>query len=341
MKAASGLASGPQACPELAAEAVASALQRGGMTRAGQVVLLLSREFARQPEAALRLAVGTAGTLHLAGATVNGVFTEQGWQIDRPAAAALVLSDAVAAEPATLPVGLSGQGRLAADWQHGAPRAGLIDADGAAWQGGRPTADARTTLALPGRQHCLLARGLRRLGPAATVDRAIGHELLEIGGSPAYDHLCRQLPAELRRQVPLHQLCLLRDDDRPGIAVLSRHGDGALTLAEPVSAGQALSWALRQPLAAASEIREQFAQVAVDSPSQLLCALMLSCIGRGPLFYGDDDQDLLAFRERFPDVPLLGAYGMGQFVPGSAGHPIHHHAVLTLLHERPHVQSHP
>ena len=62
-------------------------------------------------------------------------------------------------------------------------------------------------------------------------------------------------------------------------------------------------------------------------------ALMFSCIGRGPLFYGSDDRDLQAFREQFPETPLLGAYGYGQIAPITGGNAVFQNSVITLLLE--------
>ena len=66
-------------------------------------------------------------------------------------------------------------------------------------------------------------------------------------------------------------------------------------------------------------------------------ALMFSCLGRGPLFYGDDDRDLLAFRETFPGVPLIGVYGSGQIAPAGNGNRLFQNSVVTLLCESVHV----
>jgi hypothetical protein len=64
-------------------------------------------------------------------------------------------------------------------------------------------------------------------------------------------------------------------------------------------------------------------------------ALMFSCIGRGPLFYGNDDRDLLAFRERFPGVPLLGAYGSGQIAPVGGKSAVPEHRRHPALRKHP------
>jgi len=49
------------------------------------------------------------------------------------------------------------------------------------------------------------------------------------------------------------------------------------------------------------------------------CALVFSCIGRGPYFYGGEDRDLAVLRERFPGLPLLGSYGTGQIAAVQCG----------------------
>ena len=71
-------------------------------------------------------------------------------------------------------------------------------------------------------------------------------------------------------------------------------------------------------------MRDTVAGLAVTTPA---FALMFSCIGRGPFFYGGEDRDLLALRERFPDLPILGVYGSGQLAPTQQLH----NAVVTAL----------
>ena len=348
MKVASGLAFGQRPVEALAEQAVSEALARAGCQRADQVILLLSKDLSRHPQPGLRAAARTAACLQVAGCTASGLLTERGWQIDQPAAAALILADlptpagALDKAPGTPQLSFSGQGRLAWDWLNDQPRAGLIDSETNAWQQARESADLRSSPPLPGlRARVLLAPGWRALGEPQPVDLVAAHELRRLGGQRASDNLRRALPGELRAQPPIHQLCLVRDENLPGIAILSINSDGSVTLAERLQPGDQVRWALRQPLAAEQEIRQQMA-TAANAGAQPLFALMFSCIGRGPLFYGDDDRDLLAFREYFPDTPLLGAYGTGQIFPGAdgQGNLLFQNAVLTLLYERNHVQSH-
>ena len=81
---------------------------------------------------------------------------------------------------------------------------------------------------------------------------------------------------------------------------------------EHASPGQYLAWAIRQPLSAEADMRQAADKLKVALPA---CALMFSCIGRGPFFYGGEDRDLNILRERFPKLPILGTYGTGQIAP--------------------------
>lgn len=347
MKAATALVSGHRADPELAESAVRQALEKAGLRRADSVVLLLSRDFVRQADVAARAAARVSGTLSVGGCTANGLLTEDGWQLDQPAAAALVYGESAGRVPNDVPmVSFCGQSRLPFDWQGDQPRAGLVDADATTWSHGRITECGTSTIRLPGVQARVVhSIGLRRLGEAQTVELSQSHELLRLGGQRAVDSLYRALPAELRERPPLHRIVALREADRPGIAILSGNADGSLSLAEALAPGDRITWAIRQPLAAEEEIRrllsatsmETKAVPGVNPKKAPNFALMFSCIGRGPLFYGSDDHDLLAFRECYPDTPLLGAYGTGQIVPLAGQNRLFQNSVLTLLFESAHV----
>lgn len=338
MKAASGLVSARQAGPELAADAVRQALAAAGLERATNVCLFLTREFSRHAQPAVLAAARAAGTLQVFGCTVSGLFTEHGWLLDQPGAAALVF-DNPAAGNAAAPTTLSfcGQGNLPFDWRAGPARAGLLDSAAATWAQARSSGDARAEIRLGGvRSHLVRSTGLRRLGPAQGVTRRRGLDLCQLAGQSALSHLQRSLPAELRETPPLHQIVALRDDDAPGIAILAANADGSLSLAEEVQEGEQIGWAIRQPLAAEQDMRQGL-RAAVDAGCRPDFALLFSCIGRGPLFYGNDDRDLIACREQFPGLPLLGAYGTGQIAPQDGGNRLFQNSVITLLCEGAHA----
>ena len=338
MKAASSLVSGPRPVPELAQEAVRQALASAGVARAEHVLLFLSRDYARNPQPAVIAAARAAGCLSVCGSTASGLFTERGWQLDQSAAAAMILASPEQTSPSDEPLlSFSSHGRLPFDWQTDTPRAGFLDSDGVTWAHGRIADHGCAELRLPGlRSHQAKSTGLRLLSAPQTVDQCHGYELDRVGGHRAIDSLYRALPAELREHPPLHQIALLRHPDEPGISILSANGDGSLMLADSLENGDSITWAIRQPLTAEQQTREALNGIARTGLRPDF-ALMFSCIGRGPLFYGDDDRDLLAFREAFPDTPLLGAYGTGQIIPCAGNNRLYHNAVLTLLFESSHV----
>jgi len=333
VKVASGLASGLHPTPDIAEAAVRSALERADLHSASHVVLLLSPQFARQPGPAILAAARAAGCLQVAGSTASGLFTEEGWEFDQPAAAAMVFaSGAPTGVAGAMPtLSFSGHGTLPYAWQAGPARAGLLEPNAAVWTHGRVSADACSEFNLPGRcLHLSRSSGLRQLGEMLPAMLGEAYELRQVGGHTAFDSLRRALPPELRDQPPLHHVSVLRQGEEPPVAILAANADGSLTLAGALDTGENIAWAIRQPLAAEQEMRSSF-RAAANSGIQPDFALMFSCIGRGPLFYGDDDHDLQAFREQFPGTPLLGAYGSGQIAPVGQGNRLFHNSAITLL----------
>jgi small ligand-binding sensory domain FIST len=337
MKVASSLASGPHPLPELAATAVRQALAHAGLARADNVLLFLTRDFARHAQPALVAAARAAGSLQVGGCTAYGLLTEDGWLLDQSGAAALVVGETEMAAPGAPLLSFSGHGTLPWGWQSGAPRAGLLDSDAAAWAHGRLVEDSCAEARLPGlRARIACSTGLRLLGEPLTVDAASGYDLQRCGGLPAGASLQRHLPPELRQNPPLHRLVVVLDAGVPGIPILGLNGDGSLNLAAALTPGTRMHWAIRQPLAAEQDMRQALS-VAVNPEKVPDFAVMFSCLGRGPLFYGNDDRDLLAFREQFPGVPLIGAYGCGQIAPAAGENRLFQNTVVTLLYESAHV----
>lgn len=343
MIVASGQAKGFAPTPALAAEAIARAMTRAGIANAECVLLMLTLDFASILPETLRQAAATAACLRIGGATASGLITEEGWQIDQPGAAALVFSDlptatAEAGEPL---LSLSGQGRLGLDWQAAPQRIGMIESHGDAWQNARVCADARCTVALPAMlRSAIVSPGLKRVGDTMIVSAARGHELHQLNGENAVASLRRAFPNETFDTALLHRLYLQGKDAAPATGILAANADGSLTMAAPFAGGEIVRWAIREAEDARREIARQLDDAA-SSGSRPDFALMFSCLGRGPLFHGSDDQDLLAFTGTFPGIPLLGAYGTGQIFPLSGTNRLFSNTVLTLLYENPHVQPQP
>jgi len=319
MTVATALVTGNEVSPHLAELAVKQALARAGLTRAEGVVLLLSQHFTRHADSAVLAAARAAGCMQIVGMTAPGLITEQGWSLDQVGAAALVLGDEIGLTPIH-----DGQGHaitfcatptLPKDWLASPAHIGLLHDGSAVWQQGRVQDDGRCHFGF----HCVSARplvatGLKCIGPLQTVSTTRGLDLLRVDTLSAVESLQRALPADWKKRSPLpvHHLASIPEGDleRPAIPLLAANADGSITLAQMPEPGQQFCWALRQPLAAEAELRT----LLQDTPAPEF-ALMFSCIGRGPLFYGNDDHDLAVWRERFPDVPLLGAYGSAQIAP--------------------------
>ena len=340
MKVASSLVSGPHPTADLATAAVRDALQAAGVERADSVLLFLTRDYARQAQPAIVAAARAAGTLQVSGCTAYGLLTQEGWLFDQPGAAALVIADATpgAADMGHEPLlSFSGHPALPYDWQAPPERAGMLDADAVTWSYGRLAGETGAELLLAG-IHARIAcsPGLRMLSLPLAVNAVAGYDLCEVGGLAAIASLQRSLPAELRTEPPLHQIVVARRPGTPAIPILAANADGSLTLATALAIDEPVRWAIRQPLSAEQDMRQSLL-AAVNPGKRPDFALMFSCIGRGPLFYGNDDRDLLAFREIFPGVPLVGTYGSGQIAPAGNGNRLFQNAVITLLCESAHV----
>lgn len=368
MIAASALLTANDASPALAAEVVRQALARAGRSQAQEVILFLSPEFSRQAAPTLAAVSRTAGCLQIFGGIAAGVATDEAWAIDRPAAAALVLADLPPARsggeaadrgnPIGEPVfSLCGQAHLPAEWTNPAnvataadapfvveeARFGLLYNDALSsrpapvWQGARLCAGEFASLRFPGFDAALgLSTGVSVTGEALMVDAAEGHELIRLGDRRALDSLRQALPPSLRQQRPLpaHYVGAMVSgpgDETPHlVAILSGNTDGTVTLAEPIAAGAHLSWSLRLPANAEADMSRTLNDLAARSPGASF-GLFLSCIGRGPFFYAGEDRDWALFRQRFPGLPFVGAYGSGQIFSADHRQRLLQNSVITAL----------
>lgn len=254
MSIATALVCGDEASPQLAESAVRMALEKAGLASASSVLLFLTPDFARHAQAAVTAAARAASSLQVGGGIAAGVFTEDGWVVDRPAAAALVLGGdlalSAADEAADLPSEGSGRSFLSytaspfvPDWKARPTRFGgsFCGAGGgvepSVWQGSRVCASRRCSLVFSGARVDLgVSSGLRLLAPAQTVGLVCAYDIEEIGGRSALLSLLHALPERLQNAwyaasspehlpLPLHHLCAVLIDDKAG-------GDTQAALAE-------------------------------------------------------------------------------------------------------------
>ena len=100
----------------------------------------------------------------------------------------------------------------------------------------------------------------------------------------------------------------------------------------PLEPGTQVFWAMRQPQAAASDMRRLVDELDSRLGATPDFGLLFSCLGRGPYFFDGEDRDLAAVKARYPGMPLIGAYGGGQIAPLFDGNrQVHNTVVLSLF----------
>jgi small ligand-binding sensory domain FIST len=341
-------------------EAVDQALKRLDSSVASGLLLFLSADFARHAQDAVAAASRAANCLQVYGATFPGVFTEDDWVLDGAGAAVLAFRADLSLTPAsngsTVPrLSLAEPSCLPDAWRTGPPsRFGAVATDaagqgaGRVWSRGRVISEGAVELEFRGLQARLsCSRGLQALTPPARVSAATAYELQGLDDQGALDHLLAALPPGFDTP-PLHlAFAAILDADADAAGSESAFAAGryhlvpligtnpterSLTLTEQIPAGARLVWCLRSSEAALADTAAVLERLAPPATAAPTAAVMLSCMGRGPYFFGGTDRDLALVRERFPHLPILGAYSAGEIAPTPAGNAlVHNSAVLALL----------
>ncbi|HEU4709059.1 MAG TPA: FIST C-terminal domain-containing protein [Methylophilaceae bacterium] len=341
MKVATGLATGTEPVPELAARAVAKAMKAAEINVASSVLLFLTSEFARDPAPALRAAAKAASCIQVMGCSAPGILTEEDWILDAPAAAAMVFGEGAGLQPAAnvktpqLLLTLAAPNAINRTWMS-APglRFGGVSGDAmgqgpfSVWQNGKGAVAGHCEAIISGVTSVIApAHGLRMLSDPMPVKGIEGHDLRVLGDGPALSalqHACMGVKGISGDALPLHSLMAVFADSEAMIVqgkyqlaalVSGNENDGSVTLAKKVEKGQWLGWAIRDAEAAQFNLRQTANQLASQLPARPDFGLMFSCLGRGPYFYGGVDRDLVLLRQLFPGMPLIGFYGNGEIAP--------------------------
>jgi small ligand-binding sensory domain FIST len=342
MKIATGLAVGHPASPELAAQAVTQAMEKAGLEIASSVLLFLTSEFARDPHPALLAASRASNSTGVVGCTAAGIFTDEDWVLDTPAAAAMVFGDSLALVPAPHPgqdqlvLALAAPNAINTTWL-GEPgiRFGGVSGDATGqgpfkvWCGGKVAAAGRCEMTIKGAHGVVgISQGIRAITNPQTITQVSGYDVLTLAEQPALNILARELPLEVREmdRIPLHLIMagVIFGDPSTAVSegrfrltpiISTNSDDRSVTLSARLSAGESMFWALRQPLAAERDMRLTIDRLQQQMAEQPDFGLMFPCMGRGPYFYGGVDRDLELVKQRFPDMPLIGFYGNGEIGP--------------------------
>ncbi len=336
---ATGLAMGSTATPALAAEAVAAAMARLDGSHATGVLLFLTTAFAHNPQPALLAASRQSQCLQIAGCSATGIFTEQDWVLDAPAAAAMVFTEPHSLLPTPSPtdgdilLSLAAPNAIHREWlDHPGTRLGGVSGDATGggswkvWQLGKIQSNGHVDLRIPGFTAAIgVSHGIRALTRPLTVTHSKGFELSALDFQPALHSLLRELPLEAREEthIPLPRILAAIIHGEPDhalsegryelIPVIAIHPERhSLTLASQLPPGSKMFWALRQPLAAEASLRRAIERCQHQSGQQANFAIMVNALARGPGFYNGDDRDLHILRQEFPALPIIGFYGNHQ-----------------------------
>ena len=354
MKVGTGLAVGSEAQASLAAQAVAMAMAAADTDLPTSVLLFLTAEFARAPQLALQAAARTASCTQIMGCSATGIFTEQDWVIDAPAAAAMVFADNIGLQPAVdstadeLLLALTAPNAIDIRWMATpAPRFGGVSGDAtgqgpfSVWQHGRGVASGHCEARLSGvHGRARATHGLRLLDRPRRVTYSQGYDLHQLDEMPASQTLRLACTGE-QPEPPPHRLMAVYAETPQAIdrgdyslTALVGHDEqhGSVTVARPIDPGDFLCWAVRDAEAAIEGLERTATELETELATQPRFGLLFSCLGRGPYLYGGVDRDLQLLQHKFPDMPLIGFYGNGEIAPrGSGSELLQYSAVLGLF----------
>lgn len=359
MKIATGLAAGHIASPDLAKQAVAQAMEKAGLGIATSVLLFLTPEFARDPQPSLLAASRASNCTHIVGCSAVGIFTEEDWVLDSPAAAAMVLGDGISLLPLHAPqandliLSLAAPNAINTNWlsEPGIRYGGVSgDATGQGpfkvWCGGKEAANGRCETLINGASGVIgISQGIRALTRVQEVTEVSGYDVQALANQPALNTLIRELPLEVREmdKIPLHLIMAGITFGEPSTAIAegryhltpiisTNSDDRSITLSRRIDTGENLFWAFRQPLSAERDMRMTIDRLQEQLTSPPDFGLLFPCMGRGPYFYGGVDRDLELTKQRFPGMPLIGFYGNGEIGPlNNSNHLFQYTAILGLF----------
>ena len=361
MKVATGLAIGKTPQAELAAHAVESAMQKANIHAPSSVLLFLTSEFAADPQSAIKAAAKAASCTQIIGCSATGIFTEEDWVIDSPAAAAMVFSDLNFSHSKTegdMLLTLTAPNAINTTWLNnfGLNKAGIRfggvsgDATGqgsfSVWQNGKGTTQGYCDGVLTHTHAAVAAsHGLQLISSPRRITKTNGNDLYSLASVSALNTLfsaCKKQDISITNDdIPYHQLMavyankasqLERGEYNLASLIIANPETDSVTLTKSLKEGDWLSWAIRDVDAAQIDIVKTANMLSRKLDTEPEFGLLFSCLGRGPYFYNGTDRDLALIKALFPDLPLIGFYGNGVVAPvGSDNELLQYSAVLGLF----------
>jgi len=385
MKVATSLVLGSRAAPKLATQAVTQAMQKADIGVANSVFLLLTSEFANDPDPSIRAAAKAAQCTQVMGCSATGIFTEEDWVLDSPAVAAMVFGDDVHLHTGknvlqnnahTQPwLTLTAPNAINSTWlNNGSPRYGGVSGDAtgqgpfSVWQNAKGEVSGYVDAFFTGvKMATKPSHGLQLLTAPQCIVEVNGYDVVTLSSKEPSDlewlmqeklHLknvrppliklqkawqlhCSELKKPITTAIPLHLMMAVYADSAEAILqgnyqqanlIGINETDNIITLAQPLQAGQFISWALRSQAVAEADLMLVSTQLAEELVSQPDFGILFSCLGRGPYFYDGIDKDLKVLTHQFPKMPLIGFYGNGEIsCLNSVNQLLPYSAVLSLF----------
>jgi small ligand-binding sensory domain FIST len=355
LKVATGLVVGALPIPELAAKAVEMAMLKANNHTPSSVLLFLTSEFAAYPQSAIKAAAKAASCTQIIGCSATGIFTEEDWVIDSPAAAAMVFSDLnfshANSENNDLLLTLTAPNAINTTWLNNAgSRFGGVSGDAigqgqfSVWQNGKGNTQGYCEVALPNTRAAVGAsHGLQLISAPRRITKTNGNDLISLANIAALQTLysaCKKLDIA-SDDLPYHQLMAVyaskashidRGEYSLASIIIENQDKNSVTLTKSLTEGDWLSWAIRDIDAAQIDIVKTASVLRRQLDTEPEFGLLFSCLGRGPYFYNGTDQDLALIKTLFPNLPLIGFYGNGEIAPiGGVNELLQYSAVLGLF----------
>ncbi len=356
-RVATGVSYGATAKDEYAREAVQDALKKMRPCTVGSVLLFLSSAYAHNPQNAIKEAAKAAGTPQVFGCCAMGLLTEQEWLIDAEGAVAMVFPQELGLQPLRVlkPQGISPDLVFTLASPNAADIAmnscdsvqfGSVTNDEygqgpySVWQSGRIVEQefSQTVFSQSLQSELLLAEGIERLSPIMQVNKVRGNKLLEINQQTASNNIRGHVSIDS----PFDLFCAVSETSSPESIIEGHYSlvhvisvdteTNQITLADEVKAGRHIFWARRNTNSAQASIETELAKARKRLNKEPEFGLMFPNVSRGPEFFGGIDMDLEAFKQCFPDTPLIGFYGNTEIAPGFKMPALaRHHATVSVL----------
>jgi len=172
-----------------------------------------------------------------------------------------------------------------------------------------------------------VSQGCDPIGESWTITAVEGNTLLGISNRPALEVLQEtldSLPQERRERAQNNLVCGLANNeylDRYGRGDFLIRGilgidaqRGALVLGGRPRVGQTMQFHIREASSARTDLKAMVSQAAGD-PGTAVAALLCTCEGRGEALFGSPHHDARMVQAALPEVPLVGAFCIGEIGP--------------------------